>query len=825
MMDFLLKLFGIPATQSGRLAGADVSFHGSINPFWLLLIAIVLAALVYWMYRKTSDHVSLFRRLLLTTLRSLFLLLILGILANPVWTITFEHAVRRTVLMLFDSSASMAEIKDQRSDEDDLKRVAIARGTIDPEKGLKAPLPSSATGLANASRLEVSKAAFANSKLNLMGRISQDFDLLGFTFGRELAEVPDAAYHARLEEQETAEKNGQPLPPPPALNTAWIQKIQGTAPLSAVGQAVQDVINRKRGQMLAGVVLVTDGASNSGINPADAAAFAQRNRVPLFIYGVGITAPKDIIVANVLAPEVAFAKDQVNVSVLVRWMGMERQSGKLVVTLGDERTEQEVAFDTASGERAVTVSLTPKTKGEFKLTAAITPRDDEVVKDNNSAQQSIRVVDDKIKVLFVEQYPRWEYKYVQAILMRDRRIDAKFLLLEGDASISRGQSTPYLSEFPKKREELEKFDVIVLGDVDPKRLQPQDLDNLKTFVSDIGGGMIMLAGRRFAPNAYRRSPIENLLPVDMESVDLGLGGVANKPVRLELTPAGRASPMLRLAERELDSVSRWSALPPIYWTAKVARAKPAAEVLLVDPDPSKASRFGKMPVIALQQHGAGQVLYVGTDNLWRIRRNAGDRFHAALWGQMVVRMALPHLLGGAKRTQLKTDAQTYQTGQRVSLYARLYTESFEPMKEPAVKALMTLKDSTVPPREIVLRPDPGIPGMYRGETIAPQAGRYSLSVPHEKDPNHVRDITVEEPKIELADAAMNLPVLQQMATVSGGAFFREEDLNKLPEQLTGKQERVKTRYEVELWSTPIYYVLLLGLVAMEWVVRKMSQLK
>ena len=100
--------------------------------------------------------------------------------------------------------------------------------------------------------------------------------------------------------------------------------------------------------------------------------------------------------------------------------------------------------------------------------------------------------------------------------------------------------------------------------------------------------------------------------------------VADKPIKLQLTAAGRASPMLRLSDKEEENAQIWSQLPPVYWVAKVSRPKPAAEVLLVDPDPAKESRFGKMPVIAVQQYGLGQVMFVGTDNTWRWRKNAGD---------------------------------------------------------------------------------------------------------------------------------------------------------------------------------------------------------
>jgi len=816
-MDLVLRLFGLKTSGAGKITDTAVNFHG-VNPAWVFIAAIVLMVLVFWMYRRAAEHLSMFRKLTLATLRGLFLLLILGLLLRPVLTIAFEQTVRRTLLVLIDTSGSMGELKDKRSDSpDDLKRVAIAKGVIDPSGGLKQDLPGNTTALAEVARLEVVKGALTNQKLELLNKLAKDYDIGVFTFDRALAEQVGAGYQRKIDENNPAGVDAGEA----KVNLAWVDKLEGKGQLSAVGDAVREVISRKRGQPLAGILLISDGASNSGVQPLDAATLAGKDHVPIYAYGVGITSPKDIVLSSIFASEVAFAKDELPVSVRVQSTGMAGQTAKVVVELGDERAEKEISFS-GDGEQVVTIGITPKKPGDFQLKASVPPREDEVSKKNNDDAQKIRVIDGKIKVLFVEQYPRWEFQYAQAVLLRDRRVDAKFVLLEGDANITRGANTPYLREFPTKKEDFFKYDLVIIGDVDPKTFNGQQMEMISEFVSKFGGAMVMLAGKRYAPNAYRKTPIEKMLPVELETVDLSAGAAANRPVKLELTPAGRVNPMLRLADDPAMSVTKWAGLPPVYWMAKVARAKSAAEVLVVDPDPSKSSRYGKMPVMAMQQYGLGQVMFVGTDNLWRWRRNAGDKYHAMLWGQLTQRMALPHLLGSSKRTQLLADQKKYVTGQRVTIYARLYTEGFEPMTEAAVKGHFSEKGQTNS-REVLLRPIPGQPGMYRGELIAPAPGAFEFAVDHDK--NTLLDFEVEDPKQELTDTAMNKQLLEQMASVSGGVFVREEDLYKLPEKMKGKMERMRSKLEVEIWSSPIYFIVMLGLVTSEWILRKVSQLK
>jgi hypothetical protein len=87
------------------------------------------------------------------------------------------------------------------------------------------------------------------------------------------------------------------------------------------------------------------------------------------------------------------------------------------------------------------------------------------------------------------------------------------------------------------------------------------------------------------------------------------------------------------------------------------------------------------------------------------------------------------------------------------------------------------------------------------------------------------EFTVAEPFFELGETAMNEAMLKQMAEISGGGFFREETLAKLPEQIAAKTERVTSTVDADLWSSPIYYALLLLVASLEWYLRKKAQLK
>jgi hypothetical protein len=810
-VSWLHRILGLD-TPADRLGAAELVLRGVGGGAvaWIVFGAIGLIALAVLLYRVQRD-VPTTRKYVAAGLRAVFLVMVLALLLRPTLRFNLEGTMRRGLIVLVDDSSSM-QIADARSGDADRKRADIALGVLDPLKGFDQASSAGSDKPASVARIELLKSVLKNQRLKLLDRLATEYELRPFTFAQSVTEL------ARQRDRSATPQNA-----------AWIDQLSGAGVSTALGDAIRDVLARTRGQPLAGIVLATDGASNSGnTSPLAAAESAREQGVPLYLYGVGIASPKDVIVANVFAQDVAFLEDAVPVAVRVRSGGMDGASGKVVLKLNDQAVAaQDVTF--TGGEQLVSVNFTPKKPGEFRLSASIDPSPDEVVKDNNAQSQPIRVIDAKIKVLLVEQSPRWEFKYLQALLLRDRRVQLKCVLLEGDPSIAAGPDSPYLPRFPATKDELFKFDLVILGDVDPRNLAAGQIEAVNEFVSKLGGGFLMIAGRGHAPWAYRGTAIEKMLPVEVESQRAA--GAKNeqndKPIRLELTPAGKRSMMLRLADTESESAALWAKLAPVFWDAAVVRPTPAAEVLLVDPDPSRATRFGKLPVIAIQQYGVGQVCYVGTDNTWRWRRNIGDALHATLWGQIVQRLSLPHLLGESKRIQLTADKRNYATGERVTIFARLFAENYEPVVESSARGWYTLRsangNATGAREAVTLRPVPDQPGMYRGEFTAPAPGEYQFAL--ERDDKVRLDLSVADPKLELGETAMNEPLLRQLASTSGGAFFREEDLHKLPDAIRLKTERVRSNLDVEIWSSPAYFLLLLGLVTAEWILRKTMQLK
>ena len=828
MQDFFLKLLGVPAEQVSRIENGSLKFRGDIGYEWIMLAAIVLGIVVFLMYRKAAPDLSPIKKYTLATLRTIFLFLILALLLRPVWSFVIESTIRRELVVMIDTSTSM-KVEDPRSDTDDIKRVAIAKNLLDPTKGLNQTLTQS-PGLDKVSRVDLYKTALKNDKIDLINRLAKDYNIDTFTFDSSVVEVPGGTYRK-------APEGAEPATQPAGGPLAWVDKLEPKGQQTSLGDVVRQMVARKRGQPMAGMFIITDGANNAGSDPRAAAQLAKDARVPLFFYGVGIEKPRNLIVGNLFAPETSFVKDEVPVTVRIKSQGVAsaKVTLKLVDATGVETKvdEKEIAFE-GDSEPAISLKFAPGFKGEYTLKASVEPTDGtvELSKDDNESSQALRVIDSKIKVLLVDQSPRWEFKYLMSLLTRDRRIDAKVVLMEGSPGLARGAGSPYLEKFPEDKKDLYAYDLLILGDVDANAFTAAQRDSIEEFVAKFGGGLAVIAGKKNAPWSYRRTPLEKMLPVELDAgvstgANLGAGGeeVNDKPIRLELTAAGKRTPMLRLSVDDSESERKWKALPPIFWVANVARAKPAAEVLLVDPTASRSTRAGKMPVVAVQQYGMGQVMFIGTDNSWRWRKNKGDEQYVTLWGQVVQRLALPHLLGASKRTQLTLDKKEYVTNEKVNLYARLYTETYAPITMEKIKAYVSEGGPDDPrAREITLRPLPDQPGMYRAEFNAPEKpGAWKVFT--DLDKATLLDLPVNEPKLEPGENALNRELLETMAKTTGGKLFREEDLASAPDLIKAESPKVISKLEVEFWTSPLYYTLLLLVVGSEWVMRKLVQLK
>jgi hypothetical protein len=788
------RLFGLDESRQVR----DLELV--LNRSWptLLILALILAAVVYAviLYRR-ERRLAMHWRVAATAFRAIVLSALIVALFEPRLGLESLVDARRTVLVLLDTSESMT-VQDDRQSETALRDAAAALGTV-PLEGPSAALPEAARlEAAKARRIDLAKGLLTRREQNVFQDLADDYTVRYYGFGERL---------------EPTRGKGETVPE--ALVAA---EADGKA--SRLGTALSEAVDRSAGEVVSGVIVLTDGAANDEpIGPLEVAERLGERGVPLFPVGLGLPDPPDVKVAGVIAADTLFYQDRVPVRVEIRSTGYANRTVDLTVSLGGrEVATKSVLLE--DGSRFEEIVFTPDRAADTEdLEVSVSTLPGEVADANNAARKTVRVIDEKIRVLYVEGKPRWEYRYLRQVLLRDPRLDVKFLMTEGDRDQALA-SDRYLVDFPETGDRAFRFDLVIVGDVPASYFSVVQLERIEELVKEHGGSFLMLAGHRFAPMTYAGTPAEALLPVRLGSRDWRRIDDDAHPV---VASGAVDSAVMTLEVPAVRNHQLWSLVHPLYGAAALDGAKPGATVLATL---SRGGTAGEpYPLIAWHRYGVGKAMYVGTDQLWRLRFKQGDKYHARFWGQAITFLTLSRLLGENRRVQIRTDAQDYRTGERVQVSANVLDEVFDPVRAPAYTVHLEREDAPGETQEAVLQPVPDIPGLYQGFFRPEEAGRYVVRAPvGDRGAAGEAAFQVTAVEVERLERAMQETLLRQVAEASGGEFLGVRDLPDLVERLTGADRTTIERTEQPLWDLPVVFLALVALMGGEWLLRRWNDL-
>ncbi len=797
MIDFLLwLLLWRDVTGDG---GTVEALHlprcdtpGAIALFLALFAAGVL--LIRWGYRRDVGWVPPRRKMALSALRAGALAIILFIATGALLEVVRRFEGVGTVMVLVDRSQSMALV-DRRDGEAAAQAAALVGATS-----------------TTATRHDLLAATLADATRDPIRALAGRFkvEVYGFGEGSSLAAVPVAAAGAT------------PL--------SGLKAPEERA--SQLGAALADSARRARGRRLDAVILASDGGWNRGEDPVDV---AKSLGAPVIALGVGSPQAKDLEIPFIFSEDVVFKNDRFVLDVRIRQRGFSGQSVPLVIRRTDEAGIVEVLKEEQlrlgeDREFVHTVELVPDKEGIFTFTAELTPQPEEANTVNNrKSRANIQVVDKKLRVLAIDDAPRWDFRFLRGLLEADKqRVQPTFILRQGDRNLdSRGAR--FLRAMPTEVKAYKELDCIVLGDVPPEFLSSDDLKRIETWVRVDGGGLVVVAGRRAMPTLWAGTLLDQLLPVEPDAHppqsaadDLARTIKDADGVRPVVTNEGGRWAALRFAADPGENELKWRESEPLRWIHPVRRAKSGASVLLAHP--TKRSGDDPMPILAVQRYGRGQVAWIGSDECWRWRFKPGVAQHRRLWGQLISSLGMAHLLGNASRVQIETDRTEYAVGDRAQLIARVLDSDFNPLGADSVTVNV---ERDLAKEQVVLAARRDQPGIFAGEWMPGATGRHRVVLDLGETGGSTaetvaeRIVSVVEPQLELDDGGMREDLLQQIAKASGGAFVPLARSAEVAEIITARQRAgVQKREEVTLWNAPGILVLLVLLLGIEWWYRK-----
>ncbi len=776
-----------------------------LPPYWVVALVMVPAIgfAAWWSYAGL-DRLERNTRIVLSSLRALAIVLCCALLFQPAWETTIYRKTQNQIHVLVDDSASMSR-KDSYPEAEQHDALAALLPGVEIDATSRAELA----------------AKVLSRKGGLLEQLGKEHDVRLFRVQRK------------------------PLP------IRELSEVTARGSRTQLGDALDVHLATAATSNLDAVVLVSDGRNNSGLDPAEVAERFALRGVPIHTIGVGDPQPpRNAWIVGPPGPKEALRQETVAFDVSVRAAGLRGKTTRVELhgtrEGGTERVLTSTTVDLPEDGAALPARLSHAflEAGDWTLRFSLVPLPEESQPDDNEDTRFLRVNDERIRVLYLENLPRWEYRYVHNALQRvDPSIQMQAVLFDASPKFVQEHSDelPPLKDIPRTEKELLQYHVVLIGDLAPERIAPTEegvrswLEMLVRFV-EFGGGVGFLYGPQAMPERYRNTPLQDLLPVVLED-PVWLGNPRNKP---DTSVAFRSRLENPLQPHEILMLQRDPALNRRLWEEGLPgfrvyyptlRSKPGATVLLRHP--TDESRYGKRPIAVVSPHPRGTTFFIATDETWIWRYPYGELYQDAFWRNVVRHLAQGRLQRRDDLLELTVDKIVLETGDSVRVQLRASDSELQP--NAAQEQPIFLRDQKGTVERRALRAVAGEPGTFQATFTMNDPGAFSFLVFQNHNPADQakarEDVLVRLPDREFADPSLDAVALAKIAEKSSdkdtrarAVFLAEADsLAKDFENRKAYETREETR-TTPFWDRLESLIALLVVLGAEWILRKRARL-
>lgn len=569
---------------------------------------------------------------------------------------------------------------------------------------------------------------------------------------------------------------------------------------------------------LAAVVLATDGDWNTGASPSLAATRLRMRGIPVIAVPTGSdTRLPDVEVTAFDVPTFAVAGKPLRIPFSIDSSLPRDTVVSLTMTTSTGEEIQQQGTLPAMGRLQDAMVWRPGAPGTVKLTLTVPKTSNERNSDNNTMTAELDVRLEQLRVLVVDSYPRWEYRYLRNALERDPGVDVSTLLFQPDLG-KPGAGRGYLKQFPAD-DALALFDVIVLGDVGvaDRQLSPEHCASIVKTVRDQAAGLVFLPGMRGHQMSLLNTELSELFPVVLDPGQPRGWGTA-LPGKFTLTEAGMQSLLTKLEDTDEASAQVWSQLPGFQWYAPALRARAGSEVLAIHA--TEANQFGRVPLIATRTFGAGKILFMGADGAWRWRRGVEDKFHYRFWGQVARWMSYQRNMAQGDKMRLFFAPDRPRTGSTLTLNANVMGPTGEPLRDGTVIAQVV--SPTGKPSSIRFLPaGEEAWGLFTGTFTPAEPGDYKVVLScTDAGASMETTLSVQGTVKERRGQPARPEVLKEIALLTRGEVINSGDPGAVVAAVSALPEEEPAQRRLPLWAHPAWAGTLIALLAIFWIGRK-----
>ena len=613
---------------------------------------------------------------------------------------------------------------------------------------------------------------------------------------------------------------------------------EGTGDQTAFGRVLEDLLREARDRRTLAVLLFTDGAHRAippnDIDPLTAARKLADAQIPLYGIGYGgsslSAASLDLAIEDLVVPEVVFEKSRVPVKAKVRTSGaagrkirvrilVEDRAGRRMDETGELKpaplTQQAKPFQEFEIKRdteiiPVELSFAAMVSGEVKIALQVEPIDGELLTGNNQRETIITVKKGGMNVAYFD-LPRTEQRWLRAVNGADK-IQLDFQEIRGGRFAAQTKIDP--SWFQRGR-----YDVYIIGDVRAEVFGPELLKQLANRLED-GSALLMTGGvQNFAVGGYASSPIADWLPVELNPVDARPPGKINVatqlmgPQKMVPTDRGMKEYVMQLGPSDKNR-ALWLDLPPLKGAT---RLKPVNDLL----EPWATTPDGIPLLFATTIQRSRVAAFAGdTTYLWWTVGDKAD-LHQRFWRQLILWLAKKEA-DTDQPVWVKVAPRNHAPGATVSMTFGARGADGLPIDDAEFQVEVTRPDgqkSSVTPRKAA-----GENSADFDKTTLPGDHWIRVSARRNGQPIGTFDAStrfiVDARDLELDYPSADYDFLKQLSSITGGLSLKPEEVDGLLERLKESKTNLTRVQSITLWDNWGLLLLFVGLMSIEWFVRK-----
>jgi len=610
---------------------------------------------------------------------------------------------------------------------------------------------------------------------------------------------------------------------------AQVSSLDEIAPVDTathIGRGLEQLAKDTRDLPVGAILLLSDGSQNSvGIGTSgigtDALQALKERHLPVHTIGFGKAEhAHDVEIEDVGVAESTVVNARMATTVTLVQHGYGAHQATLSVRDGDKiLTQRQITLAPDGQVQTESLFFSAGSAGAKSLTFAVEPLPGEESAVNNAVSRPIVVTNARRRILYVEGEPRWEYKFIRRAEADDPTVQVVSMLRTSENKVYRqGISDPAeLAEgFPVRAEDLFAYSGIIIGSVAADYFSPFQQELLREFVDRRGGGILFLGGNSsLSDGGWGSSSVNELLPTFLPP---GNHNFRRNPATVELTAAGIDSPITRLLDDPKKNAERWKKLTYLADYEDPGSPKPGATEL-VDMHAGRRT----LPLLVAQSYGTGRTAILATGGTWRWQMSEalGDPSHDLFWQQLLRWLVAesPGTVTAATPARLLMDEGGLQ------LKAQVRDRNFQPAPDAHVTAHIIGPGGA--DALLDMAPSQTTSGQYQAEWTAEKPGTYLAEVVAESaggQPQELgRDVLTfqrEDGVAENFHTEQNRPFLEQLASETGGRYWKSSELKNLPRDISYSEGGISVRNAKELWNMPIVFLFLLGLPVAEWLLRR-----